>query len=206
MNKKAVAAAVMASLLTTPIYASEQDEIFNFPVASKKQSQAVDEAIKMSDKLNEKVIDFIIKRGIAKSVDVESKVTRAEAVQILYNFANNFHKQNLNKNSFKDVPKNSWYAKAVDFAVSKGIVSDASSSNFLPKRNITAGELAVMLVKFYKISDTTESTLPNSASWNKTALGALEGKGILEKANVTNAKQEITRWQLYTILYELSGV
>ena len=206
MNKKAGALALIASLLTAPIYALEQDEIFNFPIASKEQSQAVDEAVRISDQFNEKVIDFIIKRGIAKSVNVESKITRAEAAQILYNFANNFHKQNLSKNSFKDVPRNSWYAKAVDFAVSKGIVSDSNLSNFYPKRNISAGELAVMLIKFYKISGVTESTLPNSASWNKTALGTLEEKGILEKASITDAKQEITRWQLYTMLYELSGV
>ena len=73
-------------------------------------------------------------------------ITRAQLVQILHNREGlpsvNYRMQ------FEDVPGSAWYAEAVRWAASEGIVSGYSSDRFGPDDNITRAQLAVMLWRY----------------------------------------------------------
>ena len=59
--------------------------------------------------------------------------------------------------AFEDVPSNSWYADAVRWAASAGIVTGISDTNYAPDSYITREQLATMLCRYatYKGYSTT---------------------------------------------------
>lgn len=73
-------------------------------------------------------------------------ITRAQVVQILHNREGRPPVDYLTQ--FEDVPSGAWYAEAVRWAASEGVVSGYSSHEFGPDDNITREQLAVMLWNF----------------------------------------------------------
>ena len=74
-------------------------------------------------------------------------MTRAMAVTVLYRQAGSPSVDGL-KNIFKDVPDDQYYADAVIWANSKGIVSGVSADRFDPSGKITREQLATMLWRY----------------------------------------------------------
>ena len=51
-------------------------------------------------------------------------------------------------NSFSDVPSNSWYSKAVSWAVSTGITNGTSSTTFSPNNSVTREQAIIFMYRF----------------------------------------------------------
>ena len=73
-------------------------------------------------------------------------MTRAQLVQMLYAFEGKPDVAITDK--FKDVKPGDWFAKAVSWAVEKGITSGVGAGTFAPNNKITRQEMAVMMHAF----------------------------------------------------------
>ena len=79
--------------------------------------------------------------------DPESPMTRAMAVQILYNMAGADYTGELN--AFDDVAAEAWYAKAVCWASANGIVLGVSERMFAPEQVLQRQELMTLLYRYF---------------------------------------------------------
>ena len=76
----------------------------------------------------------------------DGSLTRAEMVQVLYNWAG---KPEVTGNSpFSDVPSDEWYAKAVIWAANGGVVNGIGEGKFAPEDSVTREQLAAMLYRY----------------------------------------------------------
>ena len=72
--------------------------------------------------------------------------TRAQFITMLYRLAGS---PNVSvNNSFSDVPSNSWYSKAVSWAVSTGITNGTSSTTFSPNNSVTRKQAIIFMYRF----------------------------------------------------------
>lgn len=72
--------------------------------------------------------------------------TRAQFITMLYRLAGS---PNVSiNNSFNDVPSNSWYSKAVSWAVSTGITNGTSSTTFSPNNSVTREQAIIFMYRF----------------------------------------------------------
>lgn len=76
----------------------------------------------------------------------EKPITRAQLVQIVHNGEGRPSVHYMMQ--FEDVPSGAWYAEAVRWAASEGVVSGYSSYHFGPDDNITREQLAVILWRY----------------------------------------------------------
>jgi hypothetical protein len=112
----------------------------------------------------------------------ENYVTRAMLAQILYNREG---KPMVDfQLDFTDVPENAWYAKAVRWAASEGIVVGYVDGKFGPNDKITREQLAVMLWRYAGSSTATQETLrftdaDQVGSYAKQALLWANANGIV---------------------------
>lgn len=72
--------------------------------------------------------------------------TRAQFVTMLYRLAGS-PSVSIN-NSFSDVPSNSWYSKAVSWAVSTGITNGTSNTTFSPNNSVTREQAIIFMYRF----------------------------------------------------------
>ena len=72
-------------------------------------------------------------------------INRAMFVTILHRLAGS---PDAAPNSFTDVPADSFYAKAVDWASEQGIVNGTSETTFSPERSIIRQDMACMLARY----------------------------------------------------------
>lgn len=72
--------------------------------------------------------------------------TRAQFITMLYRLAGS-PSVSIN-NSFSDVPSNSWYSKAVSWAVSTGITNGTSSTTFSPNNSVTREQAILFMYRF----------------------------------------------------------
>ncbi len=72
--------------------------------------------------------------------------TRAQFITMLYRLAGS-PSVSIN-NSFNDVPSNSWYSKAVSWAVSTGITNGTSSTTFSPNNSVTREQAIIFMYRF----------------------------------------------------------
>lgn len=86
---------------------------------------------------------------------------------------------------FADVADSSYYAKAVKWAADENILTGYGNGMFMPERNITREELAVILWRYTgspSIADNTKfpyADMQNTADWSKDALLWAAEEGIL---------------------------
>lgn len=76
----------------------------------------------------------------------DAQLSRAMLAQVLYNMAGGVPVNYLTQ--YNDVPADAWYADAVSWAASEGIVSGYSDGSFKPDAPITREQFAVMLYRF----------------------------------------------------------
>ena len=73
-------------------------------------------------------------------------MTRAEAAQMFYNL---LISQNVTSTvSFRDVPANAWYAKAVHTLATLGMINGYSDGTFRPNAKITRAEFTAIAMRF----------------------------------------------------------
>lgn len=119
--------------------------------------------------------------------DMNSPITRGSVATILYRLSN--VEVDASKGAFTDVESGDWYAEAVAWASSTGVVTGYSESIFAPKDSIDRQQLAVMLYRYAKLlrlDTTTEANLKqfqdaaDVADWAADAMSWCVGEGILK--------------------------
>ena len=134
-------------------------------------------------------VDYVVAHGIMEGMSAttfspNTEVTRAQAVQILYNLEGQPTVDG--DNEFTDVF--GWYEAAVTWAAQTGVATGYGDGTFQPGDNITRQEFAQMLYNYakYKGYDLSAegdlSQFPDSgsvANWAETAMSWANGNGLI---------------------------
>ena len=115
----------------------------------------------------------------------DATMTRAMMVTVLYRMAGSPAAGN---SQFSDVPANIWYAEAVSWAASNGVVNGVGNNLFAPEENITREQMAVMLHNYCLLKNVTLPTTTTAhfsdaaaiSDWAKSAVQAMANAGILK--------------------------
>ena len=139
-------------------------------------------------------VDYVVEHGIMEGMSEtefspNTEVTRAQAVQILYNLEGqpDLSDENLGY-PYEDVNAEEWYGNAVYWARLTGVATGYGDGTFQPGDNITRQEFAQMLYNYakYKGYDLTAagdlSQFPDSgsvANWAETAMSWANGNELI---------------------------
>ena len=139
-------------------------------------------------------VDYVVAHGIMEGMSAttfspNTEVTRAQAVQILYNLEGkpDFSDENLGY-PYEDVDAQAWYGDAVYWARITGVATGYGDGTFQPGDNITRQEFAQMLYNYakYKDYDLTAqgdlSQFPDSGSvadWAEAAMSWANGNELI---------------------------
>ena len=160
-----------------------------------------------------KPVQFMAARGIMVGVandrfGPDEVLTRAMMVQILYAYEGS--KPNDGKSSFQDVAPTAWYAKAVTWAESIGIVSGTSDTTFDPNDPITREQMVAILHRYAKHigltvdADGTLTKFPdhsNVSTWAQESMTwAVSAKLISGSDGKLLPRDTATRAQVATVL------
>ena len=139
-------------------------------------------------------VDYVVKQGIMEGMSAttfspNTEVTRAQAVQILYNLEGqpDVSDENLGY-PYEDVNAEEWYGNAVYWARITGVATGYGDGTFQPGDSITRQEFAQMLYNYarYKGYDLTAegdlSQFPDSntvADWAEAAMSWANGNELI---------------------------
>ena len=139
-------------------------------------------------------VDYVVEQGIMEGMSAttfspNTEVTRAQAVQILYNLEGkpDLSDENLGY-PYEDVDAQAWYGDAVYWARITGVAIGYGDGTFQPGDNITRQEFAQMLYNYakYKDYDLTAqgdlSQFPDSGSvadWAEAAMSWANGNELI---------------------------
>ena len=139
-------------------------------------------------------VDYVVKQGIMEGMSAttfspNTEVTRAQAVQILYNLEGqpDISDENLGY-PYEDVDAQAWYGNAVYWARITGVATGYGDGTFQPGDSITRQEFAQMLYNYakYKGYDLTAggdlSQFPDSntvADWAEAAMSWANGNELI---------------------------
>ena len=124
--------------------------------------------------------------GMSQTVfSPDTNLTRAQMVQILYNLEG---RPAVSGGSFSDVAADAWYASAVAWAKSTGVVLGYDESTFGPEDTLTRAQAAVILMRYaqYKGADTTARAALSFADasavpdWATDAMQWCVARGLLQ--------------------------
>jgi S-layer homology domain. len=127
----------------------------------------------------------------------EGSMTRAMFVQVLANLTSNYKAKNYTGNThFTDVPSDTWYSKAVQWAYEKGVVNGTSATTFSPDTILNRETMVTMLfnyakqtkndVKYTSTKLNSFSDSGNTSSWAKKAMAWATSKNIISGTSKTN--------------------
>ena len=163
-------------------------------------------------------IDYVVEKGYFAGVSATEfapnrAITRGQLVTVLGRILN-IDKTSFKSNNFKDVKSDAYYAPYIAWAESVGIAKGRGNGNFDPDKEITREEMAVMMVKFLKISGKNINAKVNEASfkdekniesWAKDAVVEMAKLGLVNGMadGSFSPKTEFTRAQVAQILYNI---
>ena len=138
----------------------------------------------------------------------ESKLTRAQMTQILYNMEG---QPSVNGDAFSDVQNGDWFFKAVNWAASQGVVNGVGGGRFDPNSSITREQMVVMLCNYANYKDYETDRLVDLSEYTDTAsisdyayapLQWAVGEGIISGVTETTIqpKGTATRAQVAQVL------
>ena len=142
-------------------------------------------------------------------------ITRGQFVTVLGRILN-IDKTLFKSNNFKDVKADAYYAPYVAWAESAGITKGRGNGSFDPDKEITREEMAVMMVKFLKVSGKklnvkgTASAFKddiNIESWAKDAVMEMAKLGLVKgmEDGSFSPKTQFTRAQVAQVLYSIEN-
>ena len=155
---------------------------------------------------------FVLKNGLMNGVSEfvfspDAPMTRAMLVTVLWRYEG---EPDAPASTFSDVKAGTWYADAVSWAASNGVVNGVGSNKFDPDGNITREQMAAILYRYSngKGIDTGKqgslSGFPDAgkvSSYAKTALQWAVAEGIIGGSDGKLLPQgNATRAQVATIL------
>ena len=106
-------------------------------------------------------VEYTVHKGIFKGMGngdfaPDTTLTRAMFVSLLQRYAE--AEAAADHTLFNDVPENSWYTAAVNWASENGIVSGVGGGSFAPGRALTRAEAVTMLFRYFSDYDKSEYT------------------------------------------------
>lgn len=158
-------------------------------------------------------LDFAFANGYisgtsATTISPGMALTRAMVVQILYAYEGSPKPEGASP--FNDVASDAWYANAVIWASSKGIVNGIGNGKFNPNGKLSREQLALILQSFanYKGMDTTKTTELTGFSdqgsvsgWAKDAVKWAVAEGLIAgNAGKVMPQGDCTREQFAVVL------
>lgn len=153
-------------------------------------------------------IGYVQKEGIVKGFPdgtyrPEQPVNRAEFTKIfLGSFvdASALASCPLATVTFKDVPRDAWFAPSVCIAVGRSIIKGYSDGTFRPTQNVSAAEAAKFIVS--AILGAMGKELVPSNPWYQAPLQALSALGAIP-STVKRVDSPLTRGEMAEIIYRL---
>ncbi len=150
-------------------------------------------------------MDYVYRSGIMigmgdGSFGSDLVLTRAMVAQLFYNLENGTPV----KSTFPDVPENKWYAAAVGWAQSKGLVNGFEDGTFRPEESVTVEQLATLLNNYakqkgYPVVLTTNSII-SASGWAEDAFRWMTASSYLEGSRGTGGRDIASRIQVATAL------
>ena len=158
----------------------------------------------------------MVARGILKGMDNgkfegELPITRAMVATVLKRLSKD---QTINNvKSFTDVKDNDWFADAVKWAQSQGLIKGYEDGTFKANNLVTRQELAIIVERFLKahgitmdeIKELSYKDLDKLPTWSKDAIIAMAKIGLVEgqTEEMYNPTSEFTREELAVMLEKI---
>lgn len=159
-------------------------------------------------------VTYAVENGLfqgtsATTFEPNANMNRAMLVTVLYRMSGEQAKADT---AFGDVAQNAWYAEAVAWAKTNGIVSGVSATQFAPNQNVTREQMAAILYRYaqYKGQETgnADAKLAAFADANTVSSYALPAmnwavkNGLISGTSTTTLSPNgsATRAQVATIL------
>ena len=169
--------------------------------------------VKKDDYYYDAVI-WAVGKGIAKGVtdttfQPNASCTRAEMVTFLYRAAGS-PEPTIKVNPFTDVAEDSYYYKAVLWAVEKGIAKGTSETTFSPNDTCTRGQTVAFLYRYANSPAVSGSNsfadVSETAYYYNATLWAMSEKVTEGTSATTFSPNDLcTRGQIVTFLYRYMG-
>ncbi len=170
-------------------------------------------------------LQFVYEQGLmigttATTFAPDAGLTRAQAMQMLFNMSGEYPIDYSGETPFKDVSAKAWCASAVNWAADKGITKGVSATEFAPNRLITRQELATMLKSFadymecaslegadisdYEDSDKVANWAYNSVRWcvSTGIISGMTETTLAPNANTNRAQTARMLGQFYTFVLD----
>lgn len=143
----------------------------------------------------------------------EANISRAQFATILANISGEAFTDP--SNPFDDVSEDEWYAKAVAWAYSKGIVNGKSAKTFAPNDNISRQDMAVMIARY--VANVRKTSLPevkeeslfkddsSIETYARDAVYTMQKAGIIsgKTGNIFDPKANATRAEASKMIFVL---
>ena len=158
----------------------------------------------------------MVARGILKGMDNgkfegELPITRAMVATVLKRLST---KQTINNvQNFKDVKDKDWFAEAVKWAQSQGLIKGYEDGTFKANNLVTRQELAIIIERFLKncgitmeeIKELSYKDLDTLPAWSRDAIIAMAKIGLVEgqTEEMYNPASEFTREELAVMLEKI---
>jgi hypothetical protein len=139
-----------------------------------------------------------------KTFSPESGCTRAQVVQIIYNYVGRPDTDDMEM-PFTDVPSGAWYADAVNWAFNVGVTSGTSETTFSPNDTCTRAQIVQMLWRqrgSEKVATSSKFTDVSSDAWYADAVNWTAEKQVISGTSATtfSPRNMCARGQIVTFL------
>ncbi len=160
-------------------------------------------------------IEFVVNRGLFKGTSdttfsPNSSMTKGMLVTVLGRMAN-INVEKYSSSKFKDVDKNKYYSKYIQWADENDIIRHNKANTFSPDKNITREEVVSMMYNYSKMA---KQKLPKKfainkfndddliSSYAKDAVKAMQSTGVINgrNGNLFDPKANITRGEVAKVL------
>lgn len=123
----------------------------------------------------------------------DDTMTRAMLVRILYNTETKLQGKEPKGEAltFSDVPQASWFATAVSWSASNGIVYGIGNDEFAPNRAITREEMVTLLKRYADFKKLSLPVVKESINFNDSqtiSQWALDSVEAMQRADIVNGK------------------
>ena len=156
-----------------------------------------------------KAVQWAVEKGITTGTGEDTfspdeSCTRAQMAVFLWRAAGSPEPKAMSR--FADVPEDAYYAKAVAWAVEKGITTGTGENTFSPEETCTRAQMAALLYRYAKTPAVTGNApfadTPSDAYYYDAVRWAVE-KGITTGTSETtfSPDEDCTRAQIVTFLY-----